>query len=48
MYSISLVSGPVPIVLLLCGITGLVWLILGSRRHVLRTGPIPVQAGECI
>ncbi|MEW1808486.1 alpha/beta fold hydrolase [Pseudarthrobacter sp. NPDC080039] len=39
MYSISLVSGPVPVVLLLCGVGALMWLISGSRRHVLHTGP---------
>jgi enterochelin esterase-like enzyme len=36
-YTISLVSGPVPATLLLCGGGGLLWLIVGTRSHLLRT-----------
>lgn len=49
MDSISLVSGPLPVVLLLCGITALVWLISGSRHHVLRAAPaVLIATGAAI
>jgi enterochelin esterase-like enzyme len=43
-YAISLVNGPVPLALLLCGLAGLVWLLSGSRSHFLRTAPLVLAA----
>lgn len=40
MNDLSLTSGPFPVIVLVAGSLGLLWLLAGDRRHLLRTVPL--------